>query len=45
MTFNIDEQMFTRIDNEEDDTVNLRIYAITYNILRIIGGYGALAFV
>jgi hypothetical protein len=35
--------MFTK--DGEDDSINLRIYAVTYNILRIIGGYGALAFV
>lgn len=43
MTFNFNENMFTK--DGEDDSINLRIYAVTYNILRIIGGYGALAFV
>jgi hypothetical protein len=39
MKFLFDTQLFT-----DDDTATLRIYALNYNILRFIGGFGGLAF-
>ena len=38
---------FSRIDNAQlvtDDTININIYAVNYNVLRIMSGMGGLAY-
>lgn len=44
MTIKLKSDAFNILNSEDSDSINIKIYSLSYNVLRIISGYGGLAF-